>query len=68
MRRFGEDMTCAVAAYHAGQGRVDEWLANQEYSPDGVTLVQIPSQATDAYVKRVLRYYEKYVQLYLQAD
>ena len=66
-RRFSGELTCATAAYHAGQGRVDEWLANPEYSPDGAALAVIPSQATDTYVKRVLEYYEKYKQLYAQA-
>ncbi|MDO4867612.1 MAG: lytic transglycosylase domain-containing protein [Clostridia bacterium] len=65
-RRFGGDMTCATAAYHAGQGRVDEWLADPENSPDGRQLTRIPSQATATYVDRVLRYYEKYEQLYAQ--
>ncbi len=68
MRRFDGDMTCAVAAYHAGQGTVDSWLANPEYSPDGVTLASIPSQATDTYVSRVLRYYERYAELYAEAE
>ena len=66
-RRFGGDIACATAAYHAGQGRVDEWLNSPEYSPDGATLAAIPSQATDTYVKRVLKYYEKYKELYAQA-
>lgn len=64
--RFHGDMTCATAAYHAGQGQVDAWLANPEYSDDGVTLARIPFDSTDTYVKRVLKYYEKYVQLYAQ--
>ena len=64
LRRFDGDVTCAVAAYHAGQGTVDEWLSNPEYSPDGATLARIPSEATDTYVGRVLRYYEKYSELY----
>ncbi|MBQ8110892.1 MAG: lytic transglycosylase domain-containing protein [Clostridia bacterium] len=67
-RRFNGDMTCATAAYHAGQGQVDGWLANAEYSDDGSTLKRIPFDSTDTYVKRVLKYYEKYVQLYAQAD
>lgn len=67
MRRFGGDATKAVAAYHAGQGRVDEWLANPEYSPDGIALETIPSDATRTYVERVLRYYEKYRELYASA-
>ena len=68
MRRYGGDMQCASAAYHAGQGTVDGWLQNPEYSADGATLDVIGYAATDTYVKRVLRYYEKYEQLYAQAD
>ena len=64
LRRFDGDVTCAAAAYHAGQGTVDEWLSNPEYSPDGATLARIPSEATDTYVGRVVRYYEKYSELY----
>lgn len=64
VKRFNGDLTNAVAAYHAGQGRVDEWLSDPANSPDGATLTTIPSQATDTYVKRVLRYYEKYQELY----
>ena len=64
IRRFNGNLTCAIAAYHAGQGTVDGWLANPEYSPDGAVLAKIPSDATDTYVKRVLKYYEKYKELY----
>lgn len=64
IRRFEGNLTCAIAAYHAGQGTVDGWLSNPEYSPNGATLQTIPSRATDTYVKRVLRYYEKYKELY----
>lgn len=67
MKRFDGDVTKAVAAYHAGQGRVDEWLADPACSPDGVTLSTIPSDATRTYVTRVLKYYEKYQALYAQA-
>ena len=64
IRRFEGNLTCAIAAYHAGQGTVDGWLAIPEYSRDGRTLQTIPSSATDTYVKRVLKYYEKYMELY----
>ena len=64
VKRYGGNLACATAAYHAGQGQVDKWLENPEYSADGVTLSLIPSEATDTYVKRVLKYYEKYCELY----
>lgn len=66
-RRFNGNLACMIAAYHAGQGRVDEWLSNPDYSPDGAKLTAIPSQATDTYVKRVLEYYEKYREMYADA-
>ena len=63
-RRYGGDKRLASAAYHAGQGNVDKWLQNPEYSPDGASLSKIPYESTDTYVQRVLRFYEKYSELY----
>lgn len=67
LKRYHGDKRLASAAYHAGQGNVDKWLQNPEYSPDGVTLKTIPYASTDTYVQRVLRFYEKYEELYAAA-
>lgn len=64
MDRYGGDMSCASSAYHQGQGTVDKWLQNPEYSADGKTLSAIPSDATRTYVNRILKYYEKYKEIY----
>ena len=64
MQRYHGDMRLSSSAYHAGQGNVDKWLQNPEYSPDGVTLAVIPFDTTNTYVQRVLKYYEKYAELY----
>ena len=64
MRRYDGDMRCASSAYHQGQGTVDQWLENPEYSADGRTLSVIPSDATRTYVDRILKYYEKYEEIY----
>ena len=64
MARYNGDMRLSSSAYHAGQGTVDKWLKNPEYSPDGVTLSVIPYQSTETYVQRVLSYYEKYSEIY----
>ena len=64
MRRYDGDMRCASSAYHAGQGNVDKWLQNPEYSADGHTLDTIPYASTNTYVQRVLKYYEYYQPLY----
>ncbi|MCD7774803.1 MAG: lytic transglycosylase domain-containing protein [Clostridiales bacterium] len=54
----------AVAAYHAGMGNVSSWLANSEYSEDGITLKVIPISDTDHYVNKVMSAIEKYEQIY----
>lgn len=64
MKRYNGDMRLSSSAYHAGQGTVDKWLQTPEYSPDGVSLAVIPYDTTDTYVQRVLKYYEKYAELY----
>lgn len=63
-RRFDGDATKIVCAYHAGQGNVDAWLSNPEYSRDGVTLDVIPTQDTAAYASRVLRARDVYRKYY----
>ena len=64
MDRYDGEMSCASSAYHQGQGTVDGWLQNPEYSDDGKTLKLIPSDATRTYVDRILKYYEKYEEIY----
>ena len=43
----------AHLAYHAGIGRVNGWLADPEYSADGVTVDRIPSSVSAKYVERI---------------
>lgn len=63
---FGGDFTCAVAAYHAGQGAVRKWLQNPAYSPDGLTLSSFPTDAprTGHYVSKVRKAYDYYHEKY----
>ena len=64
LRRYDGDKRCSTAAYHSGQGTVDGWLKDPEYSTDGRTLNIIGGPRANTYVGRVLEYYEKYTQLY----
>lgn len=54
----------ALAAYNAGQGKVNEWLANKAYSEDGKTLTNIPYPETRLYVKRIATNEKMYRLLY----
>lgn len=67
-RRFNGDATKIVCAYHAGQGNVDSWLKNPQYSSDGVTLDVIPTQDTATYASRVLRARDIYRKYYFPIE
>lgn len=62
-REFGSYKT-AVAAYHAGRTATANWLANSEYSKDGITLDRIPSDDTGHYVGKVMDCFETYKRIY----
>ncbi len=59
-----ENTETAIAAYHAGRGQVNAWLADSEYSSDGETLEYIPFKDTEKYVKKVVRNTDKYEKIY----
>ncbi|GHU58004.1 hypothetical protein FACS1894133_1940 [Clostridia bacterium] len=64
-RTFG-NVTCAIAAYHAGPGSVNTWLKDTRYSDDGDNLKLIPSATTSHYVDKVSGAYARYAELYAQ--
>lgn len=66
LNKYEHDMIHTLAAYNAGQGMVDKWLADNRYSSGG-RLINIPYEETDNYVIRVQHAYEKYKSLYKNA-
>lgn len=60
---FG-NVEAVAAAYHAGRGKVNEWLAEKKYSKDGVHLDEIPSSDTAHYVSKITKAKDIYVKLY----
>ena len=62
LERFGAPDT-ALAAYNAGEGRVEEWLSDPTLSQNG-KLLTIPFPETAAYVERVLAAREIYLEKY----
>lgn len=67
LNEFGDGRE-ALAAYNAGRGRVNEWLADSEYSADGKRLDKIPFSETAHYVKKVERARNIYSNLYLTEE
>ena len=60
---FG-NVDAVAAAYHAGRGKVNEWLADEKYSKDGVHLDVIPISDTAHYVSKINKAKDIYVKLY----
>lgn len=59
-----ENGDTVLAAYNAGMGHVQEWLADSRYSSDGTTLTAIPFEETDRYVDKVRHAQKVYQRLY----
>lgn len=53
-----------LCAYHAGWGSAKKWLADDEYSADGVNIHSIPFGDTNRYVEKVNSTREIYRNLY----
>lgn len=64
MEQFGGNLKNVLAAYNAGIGTVQDWLADSRYSADGETLQTIPFQETSDFVTRVTTYQTVYRILY----
>lgn len=64
---FG-NIEAAMAAYHAGRGKVNEWLSDSRYSTDGIHLVDIPISDTAHYVNKIKKAMDTYIKLYDNKD
>ena len=54
----------ALAAYNAGSGNVDSWISNGIIKNDGSDIENIPYKETNNYVRKILRDYKIYQELY----
>lgn len=58
-----ECVEVALAAYNAGSGNVDKWIANGTIKADGSDIENIPYKETNTYVRKIIRDYKIYEQL-----
>jgi soluble lytic murein transglycosylase len=56
IRRYDGQRTLAIAAYNAGEGRVDRWIKNNNGVPADIWIESIPFKETRNYVKNVLAF------------
>ena len=54
----------AIAAYNAGIGNVAKWINNGTIKEDGSDIENIPFRETNNYVRKILKNYKVYKELY----
>ena len=59
-----ENISLALTAYNAGIGTVDTWIEKGTIQEDGSDVENIPYKETNQYVRKILRDYKIYQNLY----
>jgi soluble lytic murein transglycosylase len=67
LRRYGGNEAFALAAYNAGEGNVDRWIAAARSRDRALTIDAIPYAETRAYVTRVQQAKRDYASNYASA-
>lgn len=63
LERYG-NKEVALAVYNAGIGTVDNWIEKKIIRSDGSNIENIPYKETNNYVRKILRNYKIYEELY----
>lgn len=61
---YNQNYILAFAAYNAGLGNVQKWINEGTIKKDGSDIENIPFKETNMYVRKVIKSYEIYKQLY----
>ena len=64
LRECNGDLICALADYYAGRGNASKWIQEKRWNGTEEGLDSIPFPETRDYVKKVLRLYNKYHEVY----
>ena len=60
------NINLALAAYNAGSGNVDKWIEQEILKADGSDIENIPFKETNNYVRKILRDYNIYKEIYIE--
>lgn len=63
-KHYNGNEQLALAAYNAGMGNVDRWIKEGIIKEDGSDLENIPYKETNNYVRKIIRDYKIYQELY----
>ena len=61
---YDDNMLLSIIAYNAGLGNVEQWIKDGIIKADGSDIENIPYKETENYVRKILRDYQMYLNLY----
>ena len=64
LEKYNNNYSMAIIAYNAGIGNVDKWIKEGTIKEDGTDLENVPFKETNNYIRKILRNYEIYKELY----
>lgn len=64
IKKYDNNTLLALAAYNAGIGNVDNWIKQGIIKEDGSDIENIPFKETNNYVRKIVRDYKIYQNLY----
>lgn len=64
VKYYDGNYNLAIAAYNAGIGTVARWISEGIIKPDGTDIENIPYKETNNYVRKILKNYRMYKELY----
>ena len=64
LNQYNNNYPLAIIAYNAGIGNVDNWIKNGIIKEDGTDIENVPFKETNNYVRKILRDYKIYKELY----
>lgn len=65
-KNYDGNINLALAAYNAGSANLKSWIAKGNIKEDGSDIENIPVKETNNYVRKILRDYEIYQELYVE--
>ena len=64
LEKYNETYYLAIAAYNGGIGNVDDWINKGVIEADASNIENIPYKETNMYVRKTIKAYAIYVELY----
>ncbi len=68
LKHYKGNNVLALTAYNAGIGNVDTWIKTGVIKDDGSDIENIPYKETNNYVRKILRDYQIYLNLYQEYE